>query len=109
MPPIRGGLTTIPSPGGEACCCGAPELSLSAAANSDVAKWLGLGMLFPAGMTNAEEVGQEAGIDCTTSLFYAFLSGADLIYGIGLVNNGEAASLDSMVMCNEIIEMIKQI
>ncbi len=109
MPLIRGGLMTVPGPSGDGCCCGAPELALSESANSDVAKWLGLGMLFPAGMTNAEGVGQEAGIDCTTSLFYAFLSGADLIYGMGLVNNGEAASLDSMVMCNEIIEMIKQI
>jgi len=109
MPLIRGGLTTIPSPGGEACCCGAPELSLSAAANTDVSKWLGLGMLFPAGMTNAAAVGQEAGVDCTTSLFYGFLSGADLIYGAGLIDTGQAASLDSMVMCNEIIDMIKQI
>jgi len=109
MPLIRGGLTTVPDSSGKGGCCGAPELALSEAANTDVAKWLGLAMLFPAGMTNAEEVGQEAGIDCTTSLFYGFLSGADLIYGAGLVSNGQTASLDSMIMCNEIIEMMKQI
>ncbi len=109
MPLIRGGVTTAPAPDGQGCGYSVPELALSQAANTDVSKWLGLGMLFPAGITDASEIGQDAGIDCTSSLFYGFLSGADLIFGPGLMNGGSSTSLDSMVMCNEIIEMIKQI
>lgn len=109
MPLIRGGLTTIPQPCEDLACYSAPELPLSEAANTDVSKWLGLGMLFPGGITNDQQVGQMAGSDCTSSLYYGFLSGADMIYGAGLVDSGRFASMDSMVMCNEIIEMIKQI
>jgi trimethylamine--corrinoid protein Co-methyltransferase len=109
MPMIRGGLTTTPRPDGHGYGYGAPELPLSAAANTDVSKWLGLGMLFPAGITDAAEIYQDAGADCATSLFYAYLSGADLIYGSGLIDGGKTTSLDSLVMCNEIIAMIKQI
>lgn len=109
MPLIRGGVSTAPASDGVHSSYGAPELPLSQAANTDVAKWLGLGMLFPAGITDAEEIGQDAGTDCTSSLFYAFLSGADLIYGPGLTGAGAGTSLDAMIMCNEIIEMIKQI
>ena len=109
MPLIRGGLSTAPGADGGRPSHGAPELPLSQAANTDVSKWLGLGMLFPAGITDAAEIGQDAGTDCTSSLFYAFLSGADLIYGSGLTDGGTRTSLDAMVMCNEIIEMIKQI
>ncbi|MFO7839010.1 MAG: trimethylamine methyltransferase family protein [Desulfosalsimonadaceae bacterium] len=109
MPLIRGGLTTIPQPCEDLACYSAPELPLSEAANTDVSKWLGLGMLFPGGITNDQQVGQMAGTDCTTTLYYGFLSGADMIYGSGLVDSGRSASMDSMVMCNEIIDMIKQI
>ncbi len=109
MPMIRGGVATVARPSGEGFCFGAPELSLCGAAGTDVSKWLGLGMLFPAGITNDDQMGQEAGVDCTSSLFYGFLSGADLIYGSGLVKGGQELSLDSILMCNEIIDMIKQI
>lgn len=109
MPLIRGGVMSMPHSSGQGCCFGAPEMSLSAAANTDVSKWLGLGMLYPAGITDAGSLGQDAGSDLTASLFYGFLSGADMIYGSGLINSGQTASLDAMVMCNEIIEMIKHI
>lgn len=109
MPLIRGGITTIPDSSGAGCSFGAPELALTTAANTDVSKWLGLGMLFPAGITDSAEPGQDAGTDFASGLFYAFLSGADLICGSGLINSAKEASLDGMVMCAEIIEMIKQI
>lgn len=109
MPLIRGGITTAALPSSQGCSFGAPELALSTAANTDVSKWLGLGMLSPAGITDAGGIDQDAGTDCVSSLFYAFLSGADLIYGSGLIRSGQSSSLDSMVMCNEIIEMIQQI
>ncbi|MFP4040397.1 MAG: trimethylamine methyltransferase family protein [Desulfosudaceae bacterium] len=109
LPLIRGGVITVPSASGREDCFSAPELALSEAANTDISKWLGLGMLVPAGVTDDGGLTQDAGVDCTSSLLYAFLSGADMIYGAGLINSGQTASLDSMVMCHEIIEMIKQI
>lgn len=109
MPLIRGGVASVPHPSGQGCSFGAPEMFLSAAANSDISKWLGLGMLYPAGITDAGSLGQDAGSDLTAGLFYGFLSGADMIYGSGLINSGHTACLDAMVVCNEIIEMIKHI
>ncbi|MFP4453193.1 MAG: trimethylamine methyltransferase family protein [Desulfobacterales bacterium] len=109
MPLIRGGVTTVARPPGDGPCFSAPELALTCAANTDVSKWLGLGMLSPAGITDASGIDQDAGADCVSSLYYAFLSGADLIYGSGLVSSGQSFSADSLVVCSEIIEMIKQI
>jgi trimethylamine--corrinoid protein Co-methyltransferase len=109
MPLIRGGVTGAGSQNFNRCCYGAPELALSVAANTDISKWLGLGMLSPAGITDAHDLGQEAGVDCSAGLFYAFLSGADMIYGSGMISGAEQFCMDSTVMCNEIISMIKQI
>lgn len=106
---IRGGITSVPPPSGHGCAFGAPEMALSTAANTDISKWLGLGMLFPAGIADEEKMGQDAGAAAATSLYCAFLSGADLIWGAGLIHSGQGMSPDCLVMCNEIIGMIKQI
>lgn len=109
MPFIRGGVTTAARSPGEGPCFSAPELGLTCAANTDVSKWLGLGMLSPAGITDSTDLDQDAGADCVSSLYYAFLSGADLIYGSGLIESGRAFNPDCLVMCDEIIRMINQI
>ncbi len=109
IPLIRGSLPISEAYGDRPCYLCTPKMPLTAAANTDVSKWLGIGMLSPAGITGADAIGQEAGVGCTTSLYCAFLSGADMICGLGLMNSGAAASLDSLIMCDEIIQMIKQI
>ncbi|MCF8109997.1 MAG: trimethylamine methyltransferase family protein [Desulfobacteraceae bacterium] len=109
MPLIRGGVTTAAGLSGDAPAFSAPQLGLSAAANTDVSKWLGLAMFSPAGITDSESIDQDAGTDWVSGLYYAFLSGADLIYGSGLIRGGTGFCPDSLVVCDEIIRMIGQI
>ncbi|MFP4194083.1 MAG: trimethylamine methyltransferase family protein [Desulfobacterales bacterium] len=109
MPIIRGGVTTAAGTSGDDPCFSAPQLGLSAAANTDISKWLGLAMLSPAGITDSAEIDQDAGTGWVSGLYYAFLSGADLIYGSGLIRGARSFCPDSLVVCNEIIAMISQI
>lgn len=108
MPLIMGGVTTVMDMLTTAYCYGAPELSLMSAANTDISKWLGLPMFSTGGCTDSKIVDEQAAAECTTSLFYAYLSGASLIHDVGYIDSGTNASLESLVMNNEVIGMVKQ-
>ncbi len=108
MPLIMGGVTTVMDMLTTAYSYGAPELSLASAANTDISKWIGLPMFSTGGCTDAKIVDEQAAAECTTSLFYAYLSGASLIHDVGYIDSGTNGSLDSLVMNNEIIGMVRQ-
>jgi len=109
MPLIMGGVTTVLDMLTTTYSYGSPELSLASAANTDISKWLGLLMFSTGGCTDSKSLDEQAAIEASTSLYYAFLSGANLIHDVGYLDSGVNASLDSLVMCNEIIGMVKQI
>src|SRR6056297_2682799 len=109
MPLIMGGVTTVMDMRTTTYSYGAPELSLASAANTDISKWLGLLMFSTGGCTDSKAVDEQAAIECSTSLYYSYLSGANLIHDVGYIDSGVNASLESLVMCNEVIGMIKQI
>jgi trimethylamine--corrinoid protein Co-methyltransferase len=109
MPLVMGGVTTVLDMLTTAYSYGAPELSLASAANTDVSKWLGLPMFSTGGCTDAKILDEQAAIECATSLYYAHLSGANLVHDVGYIDGGVNASLDSLVMNDEIIGMVKQI
>ncbi len=109
MPLIMGGVVTVLDMLTSCYSYGAPELSLASAAYTDVSKWLGLPMFSTGGCTDAKILDEQAAAEATTSLFYAYLSGANLIHDVGYLDSGLTASLESLVMCEEIIGMIRQI
>lgn len=109
MPIIMGGVVTVLDMLTSCYSYGAPELSLASAAYTDVAKWLGIPMFSTGGCTDSKLVDEQAAAEATTSLFYAFLSGANLIHDVGYLDSGLTASLESLVMCEEIIGMVRQI
>lgn len=107
-PVVMGGVTTIMDMLTSTYSYGAPELALTSAANTDISKWLGLPMFSTGGCTDAKVLDEQAAIEFTTSLYYAFLSGANLIHDVGYLDSGKVMSLDSLVLNDEIIGMVSQ-
>jgi trimethylamine--corrinoid protein Co-methyltransferase len=109
MPFIIGGVITILDMATACYSYGAPELSLSQAAFTDISKWLGIPMFSTGGCSDSKILDEQAAIEMSTSLYFAFLSGANLIHDVGYLDSGLTASLDSLILNDEIIAMIKQI
>ena len=109
MPLVMGGVTTVLDMITTTYSYGSPELSLASAANTDVSKWLGLPMFSTGGCTDSKTLDEQAAIESATSLYYAYLSGANLVHDVGYIDSGVNASLESLVMNDEIIGMVKQI
>ena len=108
MPLVMGGVTTVLDMKSSTYSYGAPELSLASAANTDISKWLGLMMFSTGGCSDAKIVDEQAAIEMMTSNFYAMLSGANLVHDVGYIDSGTNASLEALVLNEEIIGMCRQ-
>ncbi len=108
MPLLIGGVLTVMDMMKSTYSYGSPELSLALAGYTDVAKWLGLLMFSTGGCTDAKIVDEQAAAESATSLFYAMLSGANLVHDVGYTDHGLNSSLEALVMNQEIIGMVKQ-
>lgn len=108
MPLIMGGVTTLLDMKKSTYSYGAPELSLASAANTDIAKWLNLLMFSTGGCSDAKILDEQAASEQMMSLFYSFLSGANLIHDVGYIDHGTNASLESLVLNEEMMGMVKQ-
>jgi trimethylamine--corrinoid protein Co-methyltransferase len=62
-----------------------------------------------AGCSNSKVVDQQAAIESSISILMTALSGANLVHDIGIVDNAMTVSLEALVMCDEIIAMVKRI
>ena len=107
-PLIMGGVTTILDMRTSTYSYGAPELSLASAANTDISKWLNLLMFSTGGCTDSKCLDEQAAAEQMMNLFYAYLSGANLIHDVGYMDHGTNASLESLVLNEEMIGMVKQ-
>ncbi len=109
MPFIMGGVVTIMDMKTSNYCYGAPEMSLSSAALTDVSKYLDLPMFSTAGCTDARVVDEQAALEAQISIETAFLSGASLVHDVGYLDSGLNGSLEMLVLCDEIIGMVKHL
>lgn len=108
MPLIMGGVTTLLDMKKSTYTYGAPELSLASAANTDIAKWLNLLMFSTGGCSDSKILDEQAAGEQMMSLFYSYLSGANLIHDVGYIDHGTNASLESLVLNEEMMGMVKQ-
>ncbi|MFO8054520.1 MAG: trimethylamine methyltransferase family protein [Bacteroidales bacterium] len=108
MPLIMGGVTTLLDMKMSTYSYGAPELSLASAANTDISKWLNLIMFSTGGCSDSKVLDEQAAAEQMTNLFYAYLSGANLIHDVGYIDHGTNASLESLVLNQEMMGMVKQ-
>jgi trimethylamine---corrinoid protein Co-methyltransferase len=109
MPLIMGGVTTVMDMRTTTYSYGAPEMALASAANTDISKWLNLIMFSTGGCSDAKVLDEQAAIESTISNLTAFLSGANLVHDVGYIDSGVNASLESLVMNDEIIAMVRQV
>lgn len=65
-------------------------------------------MFSTGGCSDSKVVDEQAAAEATTSLLYSYLSGASLIHDVGYIDSGVNASLESLVMCEEIMGMVRQ-
>ena len=108
MPLIMGGVTTLLDMKKSTYSYGAPELSLASAANTDISKWLNLLMFSTGGCTDSKILDEQAAAEQMMNLFYACLSGANLIHDVGYIDHGTNASLESLVLNEEMMGMVRQ-
>jgi trimethylamine--corrinoid protein Co-methyltransferase len=106
-PFIFGGIPTTIDMRTTICSYGAPEMSLMVMAVTDMAHYYGLPMFGTAGCTDAKDVDQQAATEAALSCATSIMSGANLIHDIGLLDHAETASPEMIVLCDEIIAMLR--
>jgi trimethylamine--corrinoid protein Co-methyltransferase len=109
MPLLLGGIQTVMAQDKETLSYGSPELHLTSAAMTEIYKWLGLLSSSAGGCTDAKIVDEQAASESVMSIYNNLMAGTNLIHQVGCLDGGLIGSLASLVMCDEIIGMIKQI
>jgi trimethylamine--corrinoid protein Co-methyltransferase len=90
------------------CIYGCPEYRLALSACADLYHYYGLPMWGTAGVSDANCLDQQAGMEWTASIMVDALNGANLIHDIGYLGQGTIGHPGGLVMCNEIISYAKR-
>ena len=88
---------------------GSPELPLASAAYTDITKWLRVPMYETAGCSDAKLFDEQATLETSINIATAALVGGNLIHDVGYLDSGLTSSMQLMVACDEIIDMVKRI
>ena len=108
-PFIMGGVFTIMDMNTTIFSYGAPEFDLMMAALADMSNYLNLPMFGTAGCTDAKVVDEQAAIENAISIVMSAQSGANLIHDVGYIEHGNTASLESLVICDDLIGYARRI
>ena len=108
-PLILGGIQSVCAQEKETVSYGSPELHLTSAAMTEIYKWLGLLSSSPGGCSDAKVVDEQAASESVMSIYNSLMAGTNLIHQVGCLDGGRIGSLSSLVMCDEIIGMVRQI
>jgi trimethylamine--corrinoid protein Co-methyltransferase len=108
-PLIMGGVATIMDMRTMVMAYGAPELSLLSAAYTEILRMLDLPMWSTGGCSDSHAVDEQAAVEATLSLLSAGISGANLVHDLGFLESAMTSSLEMLVMCDEIIGMVKRV
>ena len=88
---------------------GCPEYRLTLSACADLYHYYGIPMWGTAGVSDANCLDQQAGMEAAISLLTAALDGANLVHDIGYLGQGTIGTPASIVMCAEIISYVKRV
>lgn len=108
-PFIMGGVFTIMDMQTTIFSYGAPEFHLLEASLADIAHYLQLPMFGTCGCSDSKAVDAQAGIEATMSILLTAQTGPNLNHDVGYIEYGSTASLEMLVMCDEIIGMARRI
>ncbi len=87
----------------------APELMLAMSAVTDLARYYRLPMFSLAGASDSNLYDQQASLESAVWILLSSLSGGNLVHDVGYINNGLTASLQQLVISNEVIGMVRRI
>ncbi len=88
---------------------GCPEYRLTLSACADLYHYYGIPMWGTAGVSDANCLDQQAGVEAGISLLLAALDGANLVHDVGYLGQGLIGTPASIVMCAEIISYVKRV
>jgi len=108
-PFIYGGTVTRLDMATGAYTHGTPEHFLGSCARAALGHYYKLPIFGVAGRTDSKLLDPQAGIEASISILMEALSGANLIHDMGYMATGQVASDDMIVMCDEIIALVKRL
>ena len=88
---------------------GGPESYLLEAVQAELSTYYGIPIFGKGGCSDSKAFDQQVAIEATQGLIMAGLSGVNLIHDVGYMESGLTSSCDSIVMCNEIIGLVKRL
>jgi trimethylamine--corrinoid protein Co-methyltransferase len=90
-------------------CYGSPEMALLSAAYTQITKWLEVPEYETAGCSDAKLFDEQAALEATLNIATAALVGGNMIHDVGYLEQGLTSSMEMVVACDEIIDMVKRI
>jgi trimethylamine--corrinoid protein Co-methyltransferase len=90
------------------CVYGCPEYRLALSACADLYHYYGLPMWGTAGVSDANCLDQQAGLEWGISIMVDAMHGANLVHDIGYLGQGLIGHPGGLVMCDEIISYVKR-
>lgn len=91
------------------CSYGAPENILLGVAQAQLAHYLEIPIWGTGGCTDSKTLDAQTFAEASMNLTTAALSGQNLIHDIGLIESAKSGSQELIVICDEIIGMLKRI
>lgn len=108
-PFIYGGVATIMDMRSTIFSYGAPDFHLNNMVLAQMAKKYRLPVFSTGGCSDSPVLDQQAALEAAYSLVLTAFSGANLIHDVGYLEAGLTQSLASMVICNEMIAIVRRL
>ncbi len=106
---IHGGGPTAMYMSSGAYASNSPEATLLRAVQGHMADFYHMPAWYGAGATTAKEPGVQSAYENTIAMMMAYMNGADVTFGTGLLDGSRILCLENMVVDDEIISMVKRI
>lgn len=108
-PFVSGGVVSIMDMKTTRFSYGAPEMSLSVAALTDILHYFKIPVWGTAGCVDAKEVDQQAAAEIAISCLMSGLSGANLVHDTGLMDQATVSCPEILLLADEIISLVGKI
>ncbi|MDO4542420.1 MAG: trimethylamine methyltransferase family protein [Bacillota bacterium] len=88
---------------------GSPEHCLGEGAVADIFHYFNLPMFQTGGVTEAKQADEQAAIEASMQILTNALSGGHLVHDVGFLDGAMSASLEQIVLCDEIIGYARRV
>ncbi len=106
---IHGGGPTTMNMSSGAYASSAPEATLLRAVQGQMAGFYGMPAWFGSGATTAKEPGAQSAYENTLAMMTAYLCGADVTFGTGLLDGSRILCHENMVIDDEVFAMVTRL